>query len=105
MIIEQIPNDKRTKLQTALYSLTNSFARRGVSFVISAESEFVATFILQVSGRKGMVQKTFVLVFDQVNEEWNIFQEGYVYRMTILSEMSTLIKSKIQALHTIVSKL
>jgi len=105
MIIEQIPNDKRTKLQTALYSVTNSFARRGVSFVISAESELVATFILQVSGKRGMVQKTFVLIYNQLNEEWEIYQEGYVYKMTVLSEMSTLIKSKIQALHTIVSKL
>lgn len=105
MIIEQIKNDRRAKLQTALYSVTNSYAKRGVSFVVSAESEYVASITLQVTGKKGMVSKVFTIVYNEAAGEWQIFNEGYVYKCTVLSEMSTLIKSKIQSLNTIVSKL
>jgi hypothetical protein len=105
MIIEQIPNDNRLKLQLAIDKCTKSYAKRGVSFIINAESEYVGSLTLIVTGKKGSVQKPFSIIFNQASQEWEAYSEGYVYKMTSLSEIGILIRSKTQKLTTILSKI
>jgi hypothetical protein len=105
MIIEQIPNDKRLSLQLALDKYTKSYIRRGVSFVISAESEYVGNILILITGKKGTVQKNITIVYNQLTTDWEGFSEGYIFKMLSLSEIGIIIKSKVQSLTTILSKI
>lgn len=105
MIIEQVKNDGRTKLRMTLEKLTNSFQKRNVAFVINAHSEFVGSITLIVTGKKGSAQKDIILVFNQKTEEWEGFSDGYCFKLLSISEISTVIKSKIQNLSTVLTKI
>lgn len=104
MVIE---NDKEgsLKLRLALSKLTKSYSRRGVAFVISAHSKYVANLTMLVTGKRGTAQKSFVIIYDEVTEEWVAYSDGYSYRMLSLSEISMLVKNKIQKLHTVLTKI
>jgi AAA+ ATPase superfamily predicted ATPase len=105
MIIEQIPGSDRTKLRTTLESLTRSYQRRGVSFVITTESDKVGLITLIVNGKRGIAQKNFIILFNEATSEWEAYSEGVVCKLLVLSELSTFIKSKIQNLSTLLSKI
>jgi hypothetical protein len=104
MIINQINNDGRTKLLMSLTKLTNSFSKRGTAIVIIAHSEYVGEVILIVTGKKGTVQKSIVVVYNHKTEYWEGYNDGYMFEMNSLSEISSLIKSKISGLYTVLSK-
>jgi len=104
MIIEKIGNDRRTKLQMTLEKLTSSFSKRGVAFVITAHSEYVGQIIILVTGKKGTVQKTLVVIYNQKSLYWEAYNDGYVFHMDSISEISTIIKSKINNLSALLLK-
>ena len=105
MIVEQVDTSKQSKLFMSLQSMTGSFARRGTVFEIHAHSEYVANITIVVTGKKGTVQKDIVLAYNETNSEWVAYSECYKYTLLSLSEISTVIKSKVQGLFTIVSKI
>ncbi len=88
----------------ALEKVTNSFVKRGISFVTTAHSEFVGEIIMIVTGKKGTVQKTIVIVYNQKDEYWEGYNDGYIFKMDSLSEISTLVKSKLQNLSALLLK-
>ncbi len=105
MIIDKIPTDERTKLLMVLYKLTSSYSKRGVSFVINAHSEYVGDITILVTGKLGTAQKSVVLVYNQLTSEWEGYSDGYVFKMLTLNELSTIIKSKINNLSTLLLKI
>ncbi len=104
MIIERVGTDGRTKLLLALNKLTSSFTKRGVSFIITAHSEFVANINLTVSGKLGSTSKTIIVVYNQASLEWEGYCDGYIFKMSSLNEISTVIKSKINRLSALLLK-
>jgi hypothetical protein len=105
MIIEKINDSERTKLLLNLDKLTKSLARRNVAFVITANSKYVGAVTLLVTGKRGTAQKVFNLVYDKTAEEWQLFSDGYVYKLLSLSEISLILKNRIQKLHTVLTKI
>jgi hypothetical protein len=105
MIIERVNESGRTKFRHSLEKLTNSFARRNVAFVINTHSEFVGNIHIYVTGRRGTAQKTIVIVYNENTGDWEAFADGYKYIMITLSEISTIVKNRIQKLNTVLSKI
>ncbi len=104
MIITPINTDGRTKLRMALEKVTNSFSKRGIAFVSTAHSEYVGEVIIIVTGKKGTVQKTIVIIYNPLTQYWEGFNDGYKFEMDSLSELSTIVKSKIQNLSALLLK-
>lgn len=105
MIIESIPNSEINKLYIAIYGNMSSFRKRSISFIISAHSNTVATVILYVTGKRGTVTKDFVLIYDTILLEWNIYSEGKKYIINSLNELPTIINNMIQKMGTTVTKI
>lgn len=105
MLIEKVNDSDRTKLQMALEKYTNSFSKRNVAFVCTAHAGTVANVIMFVTGKRGTVQKDLVIIFDKETEDWICYSEGVSYQMGSLSDISILIKNKIQKLSTILTKI
>jgi len=104
MIIEKVGNDGRTQLMIALNKLTSSLVKRNVSFVINTHSEFVGTINLIVTGKLGSAQKTIVIIYNHTSGEWEGYSDGYLFRMLLLNELSTVLKSKINKLSVLLHK-
>lgn len=105
MIIENIPNSEINKLYVSIYANMSSFRKRSISFIISAHSNTVASIILYVTGKRGTVTKDFVLIYDTVLLEWNIYCEGKKYIIASLSEISTIVKTMLTQMSTTVTKI
>jgi len=105
MIIEPIQKDLKAKFQLSLEKLTQSYSKRGVSFVITAESEYVGSIIILVTGKLGTVQKTIIVIYNQKTEEWEAYSEGYCFKMLTLSDISSVIKTKITKLSNLLTKI
>ncbi len=105
MIIEAINKSGRDSLKLRLESLTRSMSKRGIAFVISVESEFVASITILVTGKLGTVQKTIVLIYNETYGEWQAFSEGVICKMYDLSEIVALLKSKINKLNSLLLKI
>lgn len=103
MIIEKIQDDQRTKLRLSLLKFCQT--RRGVSYVVTAESEFVGNIQLSVTGKIGTGTKNITVIFNQATAEWEAYCDGYVCKMLGLSEITNLIKTKITKLSTLMSKI
>ena len=105
MLIETIPRDQQNKLFLAIESNLSSFKKRSISYIIDAHSDSVATVIIYVSGRQGIVSKDLVIIYDTLNLEWNIYSEGKKYTLVSISELSTVVSSMIAKLSTVVTKI
>lgn len=105
MLITQTNFSGQSKFYMSLVKLTNSYRKRGVSFGIHAHSEFVANLTIVVTGKYGTGQKDIVVLYNDVTKNWEAYSQGYKYDMTSLSELSTLIKTRIAKLNTVLSKI
>lgn len=105
MIIEKVDSAGRAKLQLALESYTHSFAKRNVAFVNMAHSKTVGSIRLIVTGRRGSAQKDFVVMYNKKTEQWDTYSEGVKYSIDSLTEIATIIKSKIQKLAILLGKI
>lgn len=104
MIITRVDPNLQAKLIVALEKNTRSFARRGVSISCQAQSDVVGSVTIRVSGRKGIAEKIITVVYDRKDGTWNCYCQGYQYNILTLGEISTIVKSQIQRVYTIVSK-
>jgi len=105
MIITKIDRSSQGKLYNNLFSYVSSFRRRGVSISIFAHSGLAANIIIRATGLKGTPEKNIVVVFNSTADEWIAYSEGTQYNLISLSEITIIIKNRIQKLHTLTSKL
>ena len=105
MIIETIPNSEINRLYTSIYANMSSFRKRSISFIISPHSNSVASVILYVTGKRGTVTKDFVLIYDSLILEWNVYSEGKKFIITSLNELPSIINNMIQKMSTTVTKI
>lgn len=105
MITEKINDDGRTKLRMSLSKLTSSFAKRGIAFVIDTYSEHVGMIQILITGKRGTVQKTLVVVYNTATNEWEVYSDQWVNKLLVLGEISTPIKTVIARLNTLVTKI
>lgn len=105
MITEQISGNGLSKLFLSIQKHCQSLYKRNVTFKIHVHSEFVANIELIVIGKKGTVEKNFVVIYDDFFMEWCVYSEGYKYRLTTLSEITSVLKQKISTLNSLVSKI
>lgn len=104
MAIVKVNAAERDKLYRSLNTYCQSFTRRGVSFTVQAHSGFIGSIDIRVNGKRGMGTKNIVVIFDNLLEEWVAISDGYEFHMLSLSEITNMIRSKIQALSTLVTK-
>jgi hypothetical protein len=83
----------------------SSFRKRSISYVIHPHSDGIATIILYVTGKRGTVTKDFVVIYDYVLIEWNIYCEGKKYIINSLNELPTIIKNLLTKMSTTVTKI
>ena len=105
MIITKINQTDQSKLYKSLYAKVASYIKRGVSIDIFAHSAIAANVVLRVSGTKGTAEKNIVLFYDSGKDSWIALSEGYEYEMLGLSDITTIVKSSLQRLGTLTSKL
>lgn len=105
MIITKINSSSRGKLYNNLFKYVSSFSRRGVSISVFAHSGLAANIIIRVTGLKGTAEKNIVVVFNSAANEWIAYSEGIQYNLISLSEITIIVKNRIQKLHTLTSKL
>lgn len=104
MIINKVDNAARKNLMLTLIKYTNSISKRNVNFVVHAQSKTVASIDLIVTGKKGSVQKSVVLIYDTESQEWKGYSDGYEYIMLSLTDISLIFKNMIQKLSTVLTK-
>lgn len=104
MDVIQVNNSGKDKLYRSLDSYSRTFVRRGVSITVQAHSDKIGSINIQVNGKLGIAIKNIVVSYDTLVEEWVGISDGYEYHMLSLSEISILIRNKIQRLSTLVTK-
>jgi hypothetical protein len=104
MQIEPISTDGRTKLMMTLQKLTNSLSKRNVIFMLNTHSEYIGNITLTVTGKVGSAQKTVVIVYNQLTTEWEAYCDGYIFKMVSLTELTLMLKSKINKLSVLLKK-
>lgn len=106
MKIIKIQSDEKTKLQALLSKVISSFSGKYVAFAIQSHSGEVGTILMTVSGRRGMVQKSIVVVKSNDEEyEWYAYTNGYQFNLSTITELSSIIKSQIQTATTVLTKI
>jgi len=105
MIIENISNDKQTKLFMALEANLNSLKKRNISYIITCYSDLMATITLQVNGKKGLATKIIAVNYELLHVSWVVYSENKKYILTGLSEISTITKSIVAKLSTTLTKI
>ena len=103
MIVEKIQDDQRTKLRLTLLKFCQN--RRGVSYIVTAEAGKVGNIQVSVTGKLGTGTKDITVIYNEATSEWEAYCDGYVCRMLSLSEITSLIKTKVTKLSTLMSKL
>ncbi len=105
MIVKTITSASRTKLYIAIDANLSSFRKRSMLYTISAHSEAVAGVMIYVTGKKGTVVKEIVLIYNLTTLMWDIYSDGKIYSLNSLSELSTVVKSMLQAMAVTVNKI
>lgn len=104
MLIERIKKDDRTKLIMALDKYTKSFSKRGISFVALGHTAHIGSITVLVSGKKGVVQKEVIVIYDESEDEWNAYCDGYKYNMLALSEIGMVVKNIVNKMSILLGK-
>lgn len=105
MIIEQIDTGEITTFNNVLSSLTLTLNKRNVSIIITALSKYNAVIIIKVNGRKGSAERIFSLNYDTLNAEWICLSNGHRYTLLSITELTNILKSTINKLRTILTKI
>jgi hypothetical protein len=103
MKVEKVDFGLQTIFYNKLFKMTQTLRVRGVSIVLSIHSEDIATIKVQVSGRRGIVEKNIVLYheFDQ----WISVCDGRRYYMDNFASINDIIRRFINRSNVIVSKI
>ena len=104
MIIEQTNNDTRTNLKLTLDKLTKSFSKRSVAFIANAHSGEIGEITIIVTGKKGSVQKTIIVILNQSTNEWEAYCDGTKFILLGIGEISTIVKSLVNNLSALLLK-
>ena len=94
----------RDKLFNMLWSYCRSVYRKSVSYTVEAYSGMFGSITLQVVGKKATGKKKIVVYYDKELEQWIAVMDSTEYYLQSLSEITILIKTKIQQLSTVVNK-
>lgn len=105
MIIENIPNSQTNRLYISIDKNLSSFRKRSISYIINAHSDGIASVILYITGKKGTVTKDFVIIYDYLLLDWNVYSEGKKFTINSLNELSSIVKSMITKMATTVTKI
>lgn len=105
MIITKVDSSGQARLLKSLYTYTNSFRKRGVSIDIVAFSQDNGQITIRVSGTKGTAEKNIIINRNELTDSWIAYSEGLKYDMDGLSEVTTIVKNRINNLSTITGKL
>ena len=106
MKIVKIQSDDKTQLQALLSKVISSFSGKYVTFAIQSQSGDVGSILMTISGRRGMVQKSVVVVRSKDDEyEWYAYTNGYQFNLSKITELSSVIKSQIQTALTVLTKI
>ncbi len=105
MYSNKINKSTQAKLYNTLFGNTSSFRRKGVNIGIFAHSGIAANITIRVSGLNGTAEKNIVLVYDTQLTSWVVYCDGIEYVLDGISDITIIIKNRIQKLHTLVSKL
>lgn len=104
MIRKVIPKDRANKLYMAIEANLSSFRKRGISYVINAESDTIATIMVSVTGKKGTASKSMIAKYDTLNG-WQVYSSGIEYTLTGLSELSTIVRTLLAEMSIIINKI
>ena len=104
MLIENINKSQTLRFRNLLDSLSKSFSKRGVSFIVTASSETSGNILMQVSGHGGVASKNIYVYYNESNLEYVALCDDKRYFLSDITEISTIIKSKVQQLSTIVNR-
>lgn len=105
MIGTTVDKSAKDKLYMSLYSYCGSLQRRGVTIIPQAHSGRFGSLDVTVVGVRGIARKTIVLSFDSKDSLWIATFDGSEYYLSYLSEITTLVRSVIARLNTVVSKI
>lgn len=105
MYTEKVSISKKRNLYLTLDKQTRSLQKRGVSIVVQASSGTSGSIDIQVNGVKGIARKVVTVYFDTGYMEWIAVSNDIAYHMDTLENISTIARSIISKLYTIVSKL
>jgi hypothetical protein len=105
MLIEQVDSSKRSKLMLELEKMLRAIQKRGVTSFVNAHTGEVANITIIVTGRKGTIQKSIVVVYNKIEKEWQLFSDGAVFTLNSFSEINTLVRSTVQRLSTLLSRI
>ena len=105
MIIENVTSDEKSKLVLNLDKYIKSYQKRNVNFIITAASKSVGNVLITVTGKRGSVQKSLTIIFNEAQAEWEVYSDETKYRLLSLSEFSIIVKTIIIKLNTVLTKI
>lgn len=105
MEIINVGTAPQTNLFLAIEKQLSSLRKRNVTYIINPHTDKAAVVILMVNGKRGTVQKDFVLIKDVLLGTWTLYCQEYEYHLNSLSELSTIARSIIARLQTLMMKL
>jgi hypothetical protein len=102
MKVEKVDFGLQTTFYNKLFKMTQTLRKRGVSIILSIHSEDIATIKVQVSGRRGIVEKNIVLYheFDQ----WVTVCDGIRFYLDGFAQITDIIRRFINKCNVLVSK-
>ena len=100
---ERISKDDRVNLYMSIERYLSPFRRRNYSYTIATHSNTLATIRLTVMGRNGEGSMTVVVSHDTVNG-WTVTTMGYRYYLSSLTELTSVSRTIIRRLLTLVNK-
>lgn len=104
MIIDKVSGD-RTKLTLALNKHLKSLARPNINITCVGHTPTTGSIAITAAGKRGIVQKYFSVYYNSNTEEWEVYGDGYCYKMLVLSEIGLIIKTNIQKMRTLLGRI
>lgn len=100
---ERISKDDRVNLYMSIERYLSPFRRRNYSYTIATHSNTLATIRLTVMGRNGEGSMTIVVSQDK-DGTWTVTTMGYRYYLTTLTQLTSVSRTIIRRLLTLVNK-
>ena len=95
---------KRDKLYYSLDSYCRSVMRKSISYQVEAYSGYFGSITIEIVGKRAIGKKKIVVSYDKKDKQWVAVMDATEYYLQSLSEISTLVKSKVQQLASVVNK-
>ena len=94
-----------TDLYIAIDKLMSTFRRRSVSYSIFVHTNQAAVINLTVNGKKGIVTKAVILVFNTELNQWELYAQEYKYILDSFSEIKVICQSILNRLRSSLNKI